>query len=216
MWRPALGGGAPHIGGALVPRRAQREATCWTPASAKVADSETPFGHTQAPSHACPLQLLIALTPALTLTLTRCASHGCPLQLPTGDHPAPLHLLRERMGTLLQQHASSGCRGVARCAQRGQSALALARSSPLQPPTAPAAHPLCSGLPSGPERREERRGLLAWVPKRGCGGALVKYVRPRRRSHRLWPCRCRLPFAGESKVLLLLGCDTCGKMDMVV
>jgi hypothetical protein len=48
MWRPALGGGAPHIGGALVPRRAQREATCWTPASAKVADSETPFGHTQA------------------------------------------------------------------------------------------------------------------------------------------------------------------------
>ena len=72
------------------------------------------------------------------------------------------------MGTLLQQHASSGCRGVARCAQRGQSALA--RRSPLQPPTAPDAHPLCSGLPSGPERK----GTLAWLPKRGCGGALVR------------------------------------------
>ena len=50
-----------------------------------------------------------------TLECSRCASHGCALRLFTGDHPAPLQLLRERMATLLQQHTFSGCRGEARC-----------------------------------------------------------------------------------------------------
>tara|TARA_B110001452_G_scaffold70553_1_gene56971 strand:+ start:584 stop:1333 length:750 start_codon:yes stop_codon:yes gene_type:complete len=42
-------------------------------------------------------------------------SHGCAFRLLTHDHPAPLQLLRERLGTLLQQHALSGCRGHAQC-----------------------------------------------------------------------------------------------------
>ena len=49
------------------------------------------------------------------LACSRNASHGCAFHLFTHDHPAPLQLLRERMSTLLQQHAASGCHGIARC-----------------------------------------------------------------------------------------------------
>ena len=49
------------------------------------------------------------------LECSRRGSHGCAFQLLTHDHPAPLQLLRERLGTLLQQHALSGCRGHAQC-----------------------------------------------------------------------------------------------------
>ena len=50
-----------------------------------------------------------------TLECSRCASHGCTFRLLTHDHPAPLLLLRERLGTLLGQHAASGCCGAPRC-----------------------------------------------------------------------------------------------------
>lgn len=49
------------------------------------------------------------------LECNRRGSHGCAFQLLTHDHPAPLQLLRERLGTRLQQHALSGCRGHAQC-----------------------------------------------------------------------------------------------------
>lgn len=45
----------------------------------------------------------------------------------------------------------------------------LARSKPMRPPAAPEAEPRAQGVPSGPERRT----ITAWVPMRGCGGALV-------------------------------------------
>ena len=181
-----------------------------------------PWTHPGAPRTRARSNCSPALTPALTLTLTRCASHGCPLQLPTGDHPAPLQLLRERMGTLLQQHASSGCRGVARCTQRGQSALAKVQTALAKvpwpwPAAARCSHPplqtptrFARGFPLGPRGEASSRGC-----RRGAVAALW-YVRPRRRPHRLWPCRCRLPFAGESGGLLLLGCGTCGVIVTVV
>ena len=46
-----------------MPLKAQREAKCWALASAKVADSETPFGHPRRASHACPLQLFTSPNP---------------------------------------------------------------------------------------------------------------------------------------------------------
>ena len=57
----------------------------------------------------------------------------------------------------------------------------------LQQPHA-AAHrgrspPTCLRLPSGPERR----ALAAWMPKRGCSGALLPAQSSR--CHRLWPSR---------------------------
>ena len=163
----------------------------------------------------------------LTLTLTRRVSHDCPLQLHTGDHPAPLQLLRERMATLLQQHACSGCRGAARCAQRGQSPSA--RSSLVRPAVAPEDLPLARGHPpSGPREeslaaRKPKMGcsgatVRTCVNKRGCSGATVRTcvnIAHLRRPHRLWLSRCRLPPAGESG-MLQLGCDTCGVAATVV
>ena len=49
----------------------------------------------------------------------------------------------------------------------GQSALASSQRPTRQPATS-RSPPACSGLPSGPEKR----ALPAWMPKRGCGGAL--------------------------------------------
>ena len=57
-------GGAPRSGGAAVPLRVQREAECRAPASAEVADSETPLDTPRRASHACPLQLLTSPDPS--------------------------------------------------------------------------------------------------------------------------------------------------------
>jgi hypothetical protein len=60
-------GGAPHSGGAAVPRRGRREAAARAPVSASVADSVA-FG--SRPHMALTLTLALALALALTLTLT--------------------------------------------------------------------------------------------------------------------------------------------------
>ena len=69
---------------------------------------------------------------------------------------------------------------LARAARSTGPLLAAAHG---RPPSAREALLLARGCPLGPERRD----LVSWVPRRGCGGALVPA--PSRRCNRPWPSR---------------------------
>ena len=205
-------GGAPRSGGAAVPLRVQREAECRAPASAEVADSETPLDTPRRASHACPLQLLTSPNPSPNpnpnqVRLARLPSPAAHRRPPRAAAAAP----RE------DGHLATAARELG-LPRRGAVRAAWPKCpGPLQPAGARCSHPplqtptrFARGFPLGPRGKAPSRGC-----RRGAVAALW-YVRPRRRPHRLWPCRCRLPFAGESRGLLLLGCGTCGVIVTVV